>query len=128
MTPRNMTEAELARGQGARATDCTCSRCEVTVSWMPGVERPDLPANWVVDGDQSFCLACRRDLAGEQAVAAAPDDIRGAERLRVGAAARLDFEVRRDPARADGRIAQACHTSITAVRKSRQRLGLYPSN
>jgi len=43
------------------------------------------------------------------------------------AAARIDFEVRRDPARANGKIAQACRTSIPAVRKSRERLGLYES-
>jgi len=105
----------------------TCTRCEVTTSWMNGIERPALPANWVEEDGAAYCLACRRELAGEAGLAALPEDAPIADRQKVNAAARIDFEVRRDPARANGKIAQACRTSIPAVRKSRERLGLYES-
>jgi hypothetical protein len=103
----------------------TCARCEVTTSWMDGTQRPVLPANWVEENGEAYCLGCRRELAGEAGLAALPDDAPIAERQKVNSAARIDFEVRRDPTRANGKIAQACRTSIPAVRKSRERLGLH---
>jgi hypothetical protein len=103
----------------------TCARCEVKTSWMNGIRRPPIPANWVKRDGVAYCLACRRELAGEEGVAALPEDAPVADRQKVSAAARVDFEVRRDPDRANGKIAKACRTSIPAVRKSRERLGLY---
>jgi hypothetical protein len=102
----------------------TCARCEVKTSWMNGTERPDLPANWVERDGEAYCLGCQREMAGEEGLAALPDGAPLAERQKVNAAARVDFEVRRDPSRANGKIAQACRTSIPSVRKARERLGL----
>ena len=102
----------------------TCARCEVTTSWMNGTKRPELPNNWVKANGQAFCLGCRREMAGEAGLAGLPDDAPIAERQKVSSAARVDFEVSRDPSRANGKIAQACRTSIPSVRKSRERLGL----
>ena len=31
--------------------DWTCERCQVTVSWMADVERPELPGTWIREGD-----------------------------------------------------------------------------
>jgi hypothetical protein len=92
---------------------------------MAGTERPELPANWVEQDGEAYCLGCRRDMAAEEGLADAPEDLPTAERLKLSAAARVDFEVSRDPNRANGKIASACRTSIPAVRKSRERLGLY---
>ena len=52
-----MPETEIA------TADWTCARCEVTVSWMADVERPERPATWVETDGLLYCLACRRDLA-----------------------------------------------------------------
>jgi hypothetical protein len=104
--------------------DHTCERCRVTVSWMAGVDRPKLPAAWAeVDGDL-LCLGCRREAAGEQGLAGMPADAPASDRQKVRSHARLDFEVTRDPDRPDNKIAKACHTSLIAVRKARERLGL----
>ena len=51
------------------AVDWTCARCQVTVSWMAEVERPKLPATWIMEDDEIYCLACRRERAGEAALA-----------------------------------------------------------
>ena len=102
----------------------TCARCEVKTSWMNGTKRPTLPANWVERDGGAYCLGCQREMAGEEGLAALPDDAPLAERQKVNSAARVDFEVARDPNRANGKIAQACRTSIPSVRKSRERLGL----
>lgn len=106
------------------AIDWTCNRCEVTASWMKGTEAPALPASWAEEAGEVYCLACRRELAADAGVLAGPEDASTKDRQQLRAKARVDFEVRRDPERPDGRIAQACHTSIPAVRKSRVRLGL----
>jgi hypothetical protein len=102
----------------------TCERCEVTASWMPGVERPELPATWIEEDGRTYCLGCRRELAGEAALLRAQADASPKDRQQLHARARLEFEVARDPDRADGQIAQACHSSIPAVRKARARLGV----
>ena len=44
-----------------------------------------------------------------------------------GAAARIESEVSRDPNRADTKIARAAGSSAAAVRRVRDRLGLYPT-
>ena len=43
---------------------------------------------------------------------------------RLAAGARIEFEVKRDPGRADNEIARACRASTFSVRKARARLGL----
>ena len=100
----------------------TCERCKVTASWMSTVEHPELPATWIEEEGGTYCLTCRRERAGEAGLLKAPVDASTKDRQQLRSAARLDFEVARDPNRADGRIAQACRTSIPAVRKARARL------
>ena len=107
----------------APAVDWTCARCEVNVSWMPDAERPELPATWIKEGDELFCLACRRDMAGEAALVGL-DKGTSAERHKVQSRARIDFEMNRRPEREDSRIAKACHTSNKAVQQARVRLGM----
>jgi hypothetical protein len=107
------------------AKDWTCGRCGVTASCMPGTERPVLPLNWAKDGDEIYCLGCRRELAAEAGLEGLAGDATLEER-RVGKAhARIEFEIGREPDRPDNRIAKSCHTSVVAVRKARQRLGLH---
>ena len=104
--------------------DWTCTRCEMTVSWMADVEQPELPATWVEEEGELYCLACQRDMAGEAALAAAPEDGTQSERNQIESRARVEFELRRKPDRPDSRIASACGSSVDAVRKARARLGL----
>lgn len=103
----------------------TCERCAVSVSWMAGVERPELPEGWSEENGVLYCLGCQRELAGEAGLEGM-EDAPASDRQKLRAHARLDFEVKRDPDRPDNRIAKACHTSIIAVRKARERLGLPP--
>jgi hypothetical protein len=107
----------------APVADWTCTRCEVTVSWMPEVERPDLPATWTKDGDDLYCLGCRREMAGEAALVGL-DDESAANRHQAESRGRIEFEMKRRPERLDNRIAQSCHTSVKAVKLARVRLGL----
>jgi hypothetical protein len=107
----------------APAVDWTCARCEVNVSWMPDAERPELPATWIKDGDELYCLACRRERAGEAALVGLDEASAGA-RHKVETRARIDFEMNRRPEREDSRIAKVCHTSIRAVQQARVRLGM----
>jgi len=104
--------------------DWTCERCEVTVSWMADIERPERPATWVEEGGVLYCLACRRDRAAEAALEKAPEDTNNADRTKIGSQARIEFELKREPTRQDNRIAKSCSTSVVAVRKARTRLGL----
>ena len=106
------------------AADWTCSRCEVKVSWMAEVERPMLPATWIRDGDDLYCLGCRRDLAGEAALEALDETATAERRQQVESRGRIEFEMKRRPEREDTRIAQACHTSVKAVKQARVRLGM----
>jgi hypothetical protein len=106
------------------APDWTCSRCEVTVSWMAEVERPELPTTWVRDGDELYCLTCRRDLAAEAALDALDETASAERRQKAESRARIEFEMKRRPEREDRRIAQACHTSVKAVKQARVRLGM----
>jgi hypothetical protein len=106
------------------AADWTCARCEVTVSWMAEVERPELPGTWTREGDELYCLACRRERAGEAALTALAEDASLERRRQVESRARIEFEMKRRPEREDTRIAKACHTSVKAVKQVRVRLGL----
>jgi len=101
----------------------TCGRCEMTISWMQG-STPELPSTWTKQKGVLYCLACRRDLAEEAGLEAAPTDLPNAERQRVRSSARIEFEVQRTPDLPDNRIARACRSSTAAVRKARARLGM----
>jgi hypothetical protein len=107
----------------AATVSWTCERCEVTASWAAGAEHPRLPRGWIADGDGTFCLGCRRALAGEAALDDAADTTRD-ERAKARRAAMLEFEVRRDPDRGNGEIARACRSSVPAVINARRRLGI----
>jgi hypothetical protein len=107
----------------APVPDWTCARCEVTVSWMAEVERPAIPATWIEQDGELYCLGCRREMAGEAALVGL-DDVSAERRKQVESRARIDFEMQRRPERHDTRIAQACRTSVKAVQQSRVRLGL----
>ena len=104
----------------------TCARCEVTVSVSPEVKKPRLPATWVQENGELYCLGCRRDLAGEAGLDGVDDDTPSQRRLQIRSHARIEFEIKRDPDREDNRIAKACGTSTFAVRKARARLGMGP--
>jgi hypothetical protein len=104
--------------------DWTCARCEVTVSWMPEVERPELPGTWIREDGELYCLACRRERAGEVALAALEETVPAARRAQVESRGRIEFEMRRQPETQDSRIAKTCHTSIKAVQQARVRLGM----
>ena len=107
------------------ATSWTCARCGVTASWMPG-SGSGRPADWVDVGGGLHCLVCRRAEAGDEGVAASPDEANAASRARIRTAAVVEFEIRRDPGRTNGAIARACRTSVPAVVKARARIGLPP--
>ena len=104
--------------------DWTCARCEVAISWMADSERPQMPATWVEENGELYCLACRRERAGEAALLGLGEGASVANRHKASSRARVEFEVRRTPRREDNRIAKACHSSVVAVRKARVRLGL----
>ena len=92
---------------------------------MPvGPDTPKLPVGWERRGRKLYCLACRREMAEEDSVADIPDDAPVAKSQQLRSAARVEFEIKRDPSRPDNQIAQACRTSIQAVKKARERLGL----
>jgi hypothetical protein len=104
--------------------DWTCARCEVTVSWMAEVERPELPATWIEEDGELYCLACRRERAGEAALARLDKTVSPRRRGQIESRARIEFEMRRRPETQDARIAKSCRTSIKAVKQARVRLGL----
>jgi hypothetical protein len=106
------------------AVDWTCARCGVNVSWTADVERPKMPATWVREGDELYCLGCRRERAGEAAVIGLDEGASLQQRHKAGTRARIDFEMKRRPDLQDTRIAQTCSTNIKAVQLSRVRLGL----
>jgi hypothetical protein len=120
-----MTKPEPVLEAGEAATSTwTCARCEVTVSFSPEVERPRLPSTWVKEEGELYCLSCRREMAGEAGLVGVDEDAPSQRRQQIRSQARVEFEIKRDPERADNRIAKACGTSTVAVRKARGRLGL----
>jgi hypothetical protein len=100
----------------------TCSRCLVTVRWMPGHEHHERPSAWAEDGDELHCLVCRRELAAEAGVGTAPPGTTPQRRAQLRTAALIEFELSRDPKRSDSEIARAVRTSVPAVVKARERL------
>lgn len=119
-----MTEADTAAATPEVRAGWTCARCEMTLSWTADAENPALPSSWVNEDGAFYCLACRRDRAGDESVDELPGDANLATRQRTRFQGRIDFEIQRDPDRPDSRIAKACRTSTLAVRKARTRLGL----
>ncbi len=100
----------------------TCDRCGVTASRMDGeATRP--PDSWARTDDGQFCLVCRREQAAEAALDSAGDSP-VAERAKLRRAALIEFEVSRTPDHADGVIARACRTSVSAVTRARRNLDL----
>jgi hypothetical protein len=65
-----------------------------------------------------------RARAGVAALDAVPSDSPIAERAKLRRAALIEFEVSRTPEHADGIIARACRTSVSAVSRARRRLEL----
>ena len=111
--------------ESATATvDWTCERCEVTVSFMPDVKSPKRPDSWTEENGVLYCLGCRRERAGEAGLDNVEEGAPASDREKGRSHARIEFEIRRDPERPNNQIAQACHTSIVAVRKARERMGL----
>ncbi|MEK6250977.1 MAG: hypothetical protein AABM43_03360 [Actinomycetota bacterium] len=91
---------------------------------MSGHENDGLPANWAEERGGPVCLACRRELAADAAVVGTSSDLSVQERARLRSFALLEFEVTRDPTRSNAQIASAVHTSVVAVQKARDRLGV----
>jgi hypothetical protein len=100
----------------------------MTVSFAADVEKPRLPTTWSKENGELYCLACRRDMAGEAGLEAIPEDAPDQTRLKVRSQARIEFEINRDPSRQDNEIAKACGSSTVAVRKARARLNGEPED
>jgi hypothetical protein len=122
-------EPEVAQDIGEAGPKAwTCARCQVTVSFSHEVARPRLPATWVKEDGELFCLACRRDMAGEAGLDGIDEDAPSQRRQQIRSQARIEFEIQREPDRTDNLIAKACGTSTVSVRKARVRLGLKPGS
>ncbi len=106
----------------------TCDRCEMTITFMPDAQDPQMPASWSKERGKLYCLSCRRERAAEAGVAHLSADAPAQERQQLSSRARLVFELTRDPTRPDNHIAKACRTSTPAVRKARGELGLKPAS
>jgi hypothetical protein len=91
---------------------------------MPDAIGGGRPSEWREEGDELYCLACRRAIAGEAGLEAAPEETTNEGRAKARAAALVEFEIRRDPERANSVIARACRTSIPAVVRARRRIGI----
>jgi hypothetical protein len=102
----------------------TCGYCSVEVHWVGDQENRGLPANWAEERGGPVCLACRRELAADAAVADTESELSVQERAKLRSFALLEFEVTRDPNRSNAQIASAVHTSVVAVQKARDRLGI----
>ncbi len=101
----------------------TCARCEMTTTWIPRSKKEKVPANWITKNGQGYCLACRRELAVDEALEEMGTDAPAA-RAKIRSQAVVEFEIRRDPDRRDGDIARAARCSVMAVSKARKRLGI----
>lgn len=99
----------------------TCEGCGVSASRIDGEPVP-LPDTWVNLTEGLYCLVCRRQRAAEAALDSAPSDSPVAARAKLRRAALIEFEVSRTPEHADGIIARACRTSVSAVSRARRRL------
>lgn len=95
--------------------------------WMAGHEHPEPPSAWIEEGGQLYCLACRRERAADAALSDVPEDASAQERAQVKSHSRVEFELRRDPDRSNTEVAGAIRSSVQAVQKARQRIGLGPA-
>jgi len=97
----------------------------MTSRWADGLDGgADMPPHWAREADgREYCLVCRRERAVEIALEEA-EDIGTEARAKLRASTVVKFEIERDPERTEGEIAKAARTSIGAVRKARQQLGL----
>ena len=105
------------------AAKWACDGCGMIVSRMDGGHTGP-PDDWARAEQGLICLICRRELAAEEAIAAAPSDCPVGTRAELRRAALIEFEVRRNPDHPDGVIARTCRSSAPAVAKARVRLGL----
>jgi hypothetical protein len=99
----------------------TCGKCRVEVRWA-GQEQRGLPLNWAESHQGPVCLHCRRELAAEAAVGMLGLSLK--ERAQRRSSSVVEFEVRRAPGRSNSQIANAVHTSVGAVQRARERLGV----
>jgi hypothetical protein len=100
----------------------TCERCSVVISYLPGHEPSGPPTGWSVGNQGTHCLRCRRELAAEAAFDDADAGLNLAERAKLRAKGRIEFEVDRAPAKTNGEIAKSLGCSVQAVLKARRRL------
>ncbi len=107
-----------------KARKWTCDGCGVSASQASTASRRRSPTTWISSADGHFCLVCRRERAAEAALDAAPSDSPVDARAKLRRAALIEFEVSRTPDIADGTIARACRTSVSAVTRARRRLQL----
>ncbi len=117
-------EMTLPIAPAADTLERTCARCEMTTHWIPQKKSEKVPANWITKNGQGYCLACRRELAVDDALAEMGEEGAPAARAKIRSQAVVEFEIRRDPDRRDGDIARASRCSVMAVSKARKRLGI----
>lgn len=91
---------------------------------MPGSGAVGCPPEWRRQDNDLHCLGCRRAVAAEAVVLASPAEATIADRAKVRAAALVEFEIRRTPDRPNSKIARTCRTSVPAVVKARERIGV----
>jgi hypothetical protein len=115
------------KGGANNQTSWTCAYCEVEVRWVGAHDNRGLPVNWSKEQEGLACLSCRRQLAADGAIDNGTTDLSVQKRAKLRSHALLEFEVTRDPSRSNAEIAGAVHTSVVAVQKARERLGLMPS-
>lgn len=105
----------------ADAVRWSCARCGVSAGQIDG-SRVAIPAGWAEAGERSFCLSCRRALAGEEAMDSAPSETSREDLVRIRRTALIEFEIDRAPEAPNRAIATACHTSTGAVAAVREAL------
>jgi hypothetical protein len=81
-----------------------------------------LPTTWSRLEEETYCLGCSRELAGQAAQAAAPESASREAVARLRRDAVIEFEIGRVPEAPNRAIAQSCHTSLTAVTSVRNGL------
>lgn len=91
-----------------------CARCHVWAGRIDGT-RITLPAGWSGSDEGTFCLSCRRALAGDAAIDDAPADSSREDLVRIRRKALIEFELLRMPDAPNRTIANACHTSAATV-------------
>jgi hypothetical protein len=105
----------------AEAVRWKCARCGVSVGRIDSAPA-ELPDSWTKAGQAFHCLSCRRALAGEAAIDAAPPESSREDLVRIRRTGLIEFELRRDPESPDRTVARACGTSPSAVAAVRETL------